>query len=179
MSNRRTRSIRCRRDTAPAIPVHSLEDHVMNKLNTSLLASALALGVASSANAADTSIRETAVPTVILVHGAFADGSSWNKVIPLLQAQGLKAIAVQNPLSSLEDDVAAVDRALEVQTGPVVLVGHSWAGTVITQAGGNEKVKSLVYVASFAPSLGESSVTGQGFSGVAWSGEVVASSEDS
>jgi pimeloyl-ACP methyl ester carboxylesterase len=93
-----------------------------------------------------------------MVHGAFADGSSWNKVIPLLQAKGLKAVAVQNPLTSLEDDVAATKRIIDAQTGPVVLVGHSWAGTVITQAGGNEKVKALVYVASFAPALGETSV---------------------
>jgi pimeloyl-ACP methyl ester carboxylesterase len=131
----------------------------MNKFTKTLLASALALG-ATSANAADTPVTEPSAPTVILVHGAFADGSSWNKVIPLLQAQGLTAIAVQNPLTSLEDDVAAVNRALETRTGPVVLVGHSWAGTVITQAGGDDKVKALVYVASFAPSLGESSGDG-------------------
>lgn len=98
--------------------------------------------------------------TVVLVHGAFADGSSWNKVIPLLQAKGFKAVAVQNPLTSLEDDVAATKRVIDSQTGPVVLVGHSWAGTVITQAGGHPKVKALVYVASFAPSLGETSVDG-------------------
>jgi pimeloyl-ACP methyl ester carboxylesterase len=133
----------------------------MNKLATSVLASALALGISASAPAADAGTDAATTPTtVILVHGAFADGSSWNKVIPLLQAQGLNAIAVQNPLTSLEDDVAAVNRALEAQTGPVVLVGHSWAGTVITQAGGDAKVKALVYVASFAPSLGETSADG-------------------
>jgi pimeloyl-ACP methyl ester carboxylesterase len=93
--------------------------------------------------------------TVVLVHGAFADGSSWNKVIPLLQAKGLKVVAVQNPLTSLEDDVAATKRAIDAQTGPVVLVGHSWGGTVITEAGNNDKVKALVYVAAFAPSAGE------------------------
>lgn len=97
-------------------------------------------------------------PTVVMVHGAFADGSSWNKVIPLLQAKGFKAVAVQNPLTSLEDDVAATKRIVDAQTGPVVLVGHSWAGSVITQAGDHEKVKALVYVASFAPALGETSV---------------------
>jgi pimeloyl-ACP methyl ester carboxylesterase len=100
----------------------------------------------------------SAPATVVMVHGAFADGSSWNKVIPLLQAKGLKAVAVQNPLTSLEDDVAATRRILDAQTGPVVLVGHSWAGSVITQAGDHEKVKALVYVASFAPALGETSV---------------------
>ena len=98
--------------------------------------------------------------TVVMVHGAFADGSSWAKVIPLLQAKGLNVVAVQNPLTSLEDDVTATKRAIDAQTGPVVLVGHSWAGTVITQAGDHKKVGALVYVAAFAPSLGETSVEG-------------------
>lgn len=95
-------------------------------------------------------------PTIVLVHGAFADGSSWNKVIPILQAKGYKTIAVQNPLTSLNDDVAFVERALAEVTGKVVLVGHSWGGVVITQAGNNDKVKSLVYVAAYAPGEGQS-----------------------
>jgi len=95
-------------------------------------------------------------PTIILVHGAFADGSSWNKVIPILQKKGYQAIAVQNPLTSLSDDVAAVERAISEVKGKVVLVGHSWGGAVITQAGNNDKVKSLVYVAAYAPSEGQS-----------------------
>ena len=94
--------------------------------------------------------------TVVLVHGAFADGSSWNKVIPLLQEKGLKVVAVQNPLTSLADDVAFTKRAIDDQTGPVILVGHSWGGTVITEAGANDRVKALVYVAAFAPSKGQS-----------------------
>lgn len=98
--------------------------------------------------------------TVVLVHGAFADGSSWNKVVPLLQAKGLKVVAVQNPLTSLPDDVAATKRAIDAQAGPVVLVGHSWGGTVITEAGTDDKVKALVYVAAFAPSVGESTNDG-------------------
>ena len=130
----------------------------MNFLAPLVLASALGLSAAATA-ATPAPIADTR-PTVVLVHGAFADGSSWNKVIPLLQAKGLKAVAVQNPLTSLEDDVAAANRVIDAQTGPVVLVGHSWAGTVITQAGGHAKVKSLVYVASFAPALGEASVDG-------------------
>jgi pimeloyl-ACP methyl ester carboxylesterase len=69
----------------------------------------------------------------VLVHGAFADGSSWDKVIPILQAKGYKVVAVQNPLSSLADDVAATQRVIDAQTGKVVLVGHSWGGTVITR----------------------------------------------
>jgi len=96
--------------------------------------------------------------TVVLVHGAFADGSSWAKVIPLLKKAGLKVIAVQNPLDSLEHDVAFTNRALDLAEGPVVLVGHSWGGVVITEAGLHEKVKSLVYVASYAPDVGQSLV---------------------
>jgi pimeloyl-ACP methyl ester carboxylesterase len=94
--------------------------------------------------------------TAVLVHGAFADGSSWSRVIPILEAKGLKVVAVQNPLSSLADDVAATRRAIDQQTGPVVLVGHSWAGVVITEAANDSKVKALVYVAAFAPDNGQS-----------------------
>ena len=122
----------------------------MNIFAPLVLAAALSLGTASAATPAP--IADTR-PTVVLVHGAFADGSSWNKVIPLLQAQGLNAVAVQNPLTSLEDDVTFTNRVVNAQSGPVVLVGHSWGGSVITQAGGHDKVKALVYVAAFAPSL--------------------------
>jgi pimeloyl-ACP methyl ester carboxylesterase len=94
--------------------------------------------------------------TVVLVHGAFADGSSWSKVIPLLQAKGLKVVAVQNPLSSLAADVDATKRVIDAQSGPVILVGHSYGGVVITQAGVNPKVAALVYVAAFAPPNGQS-----------------------
>ncbi len=109
--------------------------------------------VTSAAFATGQSMSEK---TVILVHGAWADGSSWNKVISLLEAKGLRVVAVQNPLSSLADDVAATNRAINMQTGPVILVGHSWAGVVITQAGNNDKVAALVYVAAFAPDKGQS-----------------------
>jgi pimeloyl-ACP methyl ester carboxylesterase len=98
----------------------------------------------------------TAAKTVVLVHGAWADGSSWEKVIPLLLAKGLKVVAVQIPLTSLADDVATTKRALDDQTGPVILVGHSWGGMVITQAGDDAKVAALVYVAAFAPDEGQS-----------------------
>jgi pimeloyl-ACP methyl ester carboxylesterase len=93
---------------------------------------------------------------VVLVHGAFSDGSSWEKVIPLLEEKGLHVVSVQNPLSSLKDDVAATERAIQQQNGPVILVGHSWGGVVISQAGADEKVKALVYVAAFAPDRGQS-----------------------
>ena len=127
--------------------------------NASFKAALLATAVASTfafapAHAADAA-TQNADTTVVLVHGAFADGSSWDKVIPLLQAKGLKVVAVQNPLTSLADDVAAAQRVIDAQTGRVVLVGHSWGGTVITEAGTSDKVKALVYVAAFAPSEGE------------------------
>lgn len=98
---------------------------------------------------------QTAVKNVVLVHGAWADGSSWAKVIPLLEKRGLHVVAVQNPLSSLADDVAAAKRAIDAQDGPVVLVGHSYGGAVITAAGNNPKVSRLVFVAAFAPDVGE------------------------
>ena len=93
--------------------------------------------------------------TVVLVHGAWADGSSWSKVIPLLEKAGLKAVAVQNPLTSFEDDVAATRRAIALQDGPVILVGHSWGGVVISEAGVDPKVAGLVFVAAFAPDVGQ------------------------
>ncbi|MBS1971618.1 MAG: alpha/beta hydrolase [Bdellovibrionales bacterium] len=94
--------------------------------------------------------------TIVLVHGAFADGSSWQKVIPLLKAKGYKVIAVQNPLSSLDDDVKVTKRIVNNQQGPVILVGHSWGGMVISELGSNPKVAALVYVAAFAPAEGDS-----------------------
>jgi pimeloyl-ACP methyl ester carboxylesterase len=97
-----------------------------------------------------------ATKTIVLVHGAFADGSCWAKVIPLLTKRGLKAIAVQNPLSSLADDVTATHRVIGMQEGPVLLVGHSWGGAVITEAGNHAQVKGLVYVAAGAPDSGQS-----------------------
>jgi pimeloyl-ACP methyl ester carboxylesterase len=96
------------------------------------------------------------VKNVVLVHGAWADGSSWAKVIPLLEARGLHVVAVQNSLTSLADDVAATKRAIDAQNGPVLLVGHSYGGAVITEAGTNPKVSRLVYVAAFGPDTGES-----------------------
>lgn len=92
---------------------------------------------------------------VVLVHGAWADGSSWSEVIARLQAAGLNVTAVQNPLTSLEDSVAATRKALALQDGPTVLVGHSWAGTVVSETGTDPKVTALVYVAARAPDAGE------------------------
>ncbi|WP_404995077.1 alpha/beta fold hydrolase [Cupriavidus pauculus] len=132
-------------------------------LNRTLVSVALvAMGITAntSAFAAQSSTQETAAdsqaPSVVIVHGAFADGSDWAKVIPILQAKGIKVQAVQNGLNSLADDVAATRRAIRNQPGKVVLVGHSWGGTVITEAGANDKVSALVYVAAFAPDAGQS-----------------------
>jgi pimeloyl-ACP methyl ester carboxylesterase len=97
----------------------------------------------------------TPVKNIVLVHGAFADGSSWSKVIPLLVAKGYNVIAVQNPLTSLADDVAATKRALAQADGPVILVGHSWAGMVISEAGNDPKVAALVYISALIPKSGQ------------------------
>ncbi len=99
--------------------------------------------------------RPAPIHNVVLVHGAWADGSSWSKIIPLLEQRGLHVVAVQNPLTSLADDVAATKRMIDAQDGPVLLVGHSYGGAVITEAGNNPKVAGLVYVAAFAPDAGE------------------------
>lgn len=95
-------------------------------------------------------------PAVLLVHGAWADGSSWSEVVPHLLDAGLRVVAVQNPLSSLEADVATVNRAIEDLPGDVVLVAHSYGGVVISEAGNHPRVKSLVYVAAFAPGPNQS-----------------------
>jgi pimeloyl-ACP methyl ester carboxylesterase len=96
------------------------------------------------------------VRNVVLVHGAYADGSSYARVIPLLRARGLVVTAVQNPLTSLADDVAATRRAIARQDGPVILVGHSSAGMVITEAGNDPKVAGLVYISAIIPDDGQS-----------------------
>ncbi|QJR34065.1 alpha/beta fold hydrolase [Gemmatimonas groenlandica] len=100
----------------------------------------------------------SAIRNIILVHGAYADGSSYAKVIPLLRARGLRVTAVQNPLTSLANDVAATRRAIARQDGPVILVGHSSAGVVITQAGADPKVVGLVYISAIIPDAGQSAL---------------------
>ncbi|HEY6224157.1 MAG TPA: alpha/beta hydrolase [Gemmatimonadales bacterium] len=99
---------------------------------------------------------QPAKPTIVLVHGAFADGSSWQRIIPLLQKDGYTVIAVQNPLTSLASDVETTKRVIDGQTGSVVVVGHSYGGAVITgAAAGSARVKALVYIAAFAPEANE------------------------
>lgn len=96
------------------------------------------------------------IPDIILVHGAFVDGSGWEGVHKILTADGYKVTIVQNATASLAEDVALTQLAIEAQEGPVVLVGHSYGGVVITEAGNDPKVKALVYIAAFAPDAGES-----------------------
>src|SRR5437867_4771309 len=126
------------------------------RMDRRTLAVTLLAGVATSllAHASEAQVASRA-RNVVLVHGAYADGSSWSEVIPLLQGAGLNVTAVQNPLTSLADDVEATRRILALQDGPTVLVGHSWAGTVISEAGVDPKVSALVYVAARAPDAGE------------------------
>lgn len=117
-----------------------------------LTASAMAQPTSKSPARVATNAR---IRNVVLVHGAYADGSCWTEVIGRLQAAGLRATAVQNPLTSLHDDVQATRRILDLQDGPTVLVGHSWAGMVISEAGVHDKVSGLVYVSVRAPDAGE------------------------
>lgn len=117
------------------------------------LCSALVIGALSlpfGAKAGETDV------SVVLVHGAFSNSSAWNKVIPILQDAGIEVSAAQLPLSSLESDAAAVSRLIDLHKKPVVLVGHSYGGNVITQAGASDKVEALVYVAAFALKSGQS-----------------------
>ena len=108
-----------------------------------------------AAQASASTAKPVEARNVVLVHGAWADGSSWAEVISRLQEAGMHVTAVQNPLTSLTDSVAATRRALALQDGPTVLVAHSWAGTVISETGVDPKVTALVYVAARAPDAGE------------------------
>jgi pimeloyl-ACP methyl ester carboxylesterase len=128
---------------------------MINRRNfsTVLLAGAAASLVSTrgmAANAAPPKARN-----VVLVHGLFADGSSWSEVVPRLQASGLNVTSVQNPLTTLPEAVASAERVLARQDGPTVLVGHSFSGMIVTEAGVHPNVSALVYVAARAPDAGE------------------------
>jgi len=128
----------------------------MKKTTKTLLAGIVAgvlfLGSSAASQNGDSMNKKL---TIVFVHGLWADGSCWSKVIDPLVDKGYKVISVQNPTTSLEDDVAATKRALDRADGDVVLVGHSWGGSVITEAGADPRVKALVYIAAFAPDKGE------------------------
>jgi len=118
------------------------------------------------------------VRNVVLVHGLFADGSCWSEVIARLQAAGMNATSVQNPLTTLDEAVASARRALALQDGPTVLVGHSFSGMIVTEAGVDPKVTALVYVAARAPDAGEDYTalakhfpTPPATAGIVWSGD--------
>jgi pimeloyl-ACP methyl ester carboxylesterase len=127
-------------------------------LNRRTFSAALVAGVATSLTSTR-GIAATTTPTkarnIVLVHGLFADGSCWSEVIARLQAAGLNATAVQNPLTTLPEAVASAQRVLARQDGPTVLVGHSFSGMIVTEAGMHPNVSALVYVAARAPDAGE------------------------
>lgn len=144
----------------------------MFKLIPAVLAAALAASFPSSARADDVAARDSGqVKNVVLVHGAFADGAGWRHVYDDLTARGYRVSIVQNPLTSLAEDVKATQRVLDRQDGPTILVGHSWGGTVITEAGVHDKVAGLVYVSALAPDAGET--TAQQYAGFAPTPEFV------
>ena len=134
----------------------TLQRPLLRTATAAMVSAGLALGT-QSISAQDT--HPQAVKNVLLIHGAFADGSSWAKVIPPLQDKGYHVVAVQIPLTSLADDVAAVNRAIKLENGPVLLVGHSYGGVVITEAGNDPKVSGLVYVSAYALDEGQSVVS--------------------
>jgi len=124
------------------------------RIAKAFLTASIAAAVLSGSTAAQS--QQSTVKNIVLVHGAFADGSSWTKVIPILEKRGLHVVAVQNPLTSLSDDANATRRIIAMEDGPVILVGHSWGGAVITEVGDDPKVAGLVYVAAYAPDAGSS-----------------------
>jgi pimeloyl-ACP methyl ester carboxylesterase len=131
------------------------KENTMKNITTTLLAGIFGIATVLPGSAQPQS-QQLPVKNIVLVHGAFADGSCWAKVIPILEARGFHVVAVQNPLTSLSDDANATRRIIAMQHGPVILVGHSWGGAVISEAGDDPKVAGLVYVAAFAPDVGMS-----------------------
>jgi len=124
-------------------------------LATTAAVSIPALAASEVVKGPNAQVATSAVKNIVLVHGAFADGSGWRAVYQDLTARGYRVSIVQNPLTSLADDVAATRRVLDRQDGPTILVGHSWGGTVITEAGIHPKVRGLVYVSALSPDAGE------------------------
>jgi pimeloyl-ACP methyl ester carboxylesterase len=130
----------------------------MKKFRLLALASVLISSAMFTSGAFAQDAKPVVARNVVLVHGAWADGSSWSKVIARLQAAGLHVTSVQNPLTSLADAADSARRVLAQQDGPTVLVGHSWSGTLVSEVGNDPKVSALVYVAARAPDAGENFV---------------------
>src|SRR5262249_40149510 len=130
--------------------------NAMKKATKTLLAGiivgVLCLGSSAVSQTGDSMNKK---PTIVFFHGLWADGSCWSKIINPLVDKGYKVLSVQNPTTSLADDVEATKRVLDRADGDIVLVGHSWGGSVITEAGADPRVKALVYIAAFAPDKGE------------------------
>jgi pimeloyl-ACP methyl ester carboxylesterase len=150
----------------------SEESAMIKNTGTLILASTAAAALSTPADVQSaTTAGANSVKNIVLVHGAFADGSGWRGVYDELTGRGYRVTIVQNPLTSLADDVAATQRALDRQDGPAILVGHSWGGTVITEAGTHANVVGLVYVAALSPDAGET--TAQQYQGFAATPEFV------
>src|SRR4030088_1707873 len=141
---------------APEDIEHQRNDRLMPQIDRRTFTIAVAaMAAASLLPAAARSATVPIAKNVVLVHGLFADGSCWSEVIARLQAAGLNATAVQNPLTTLPEAVASAQRVLDRQDGPTVLVGHSFSGMIVTEAGVHPNVSALVYVAARAPDAGE------------------------
>jgi pimeloyl-ACP methyl ester carboxylesterase len=140
----------------PPNKVNDMNSNIRKSLSRAVFAVLATSAVMAASTAAFAAPVPPTQTTAVLVHGAWADGSSWAKVTPLLEKQGLKVVSVQLQRASLKDDAAIVRSAIEAQTGKVILVGHSYGGAVITEAGTSEKVIDLVYVDAFAPGDNES-----------------------
>lgn len=125
-------------------------------LKNALLAAAASIVLAATGTSTVSAQDNAAVKNIVLVHGGFVDGSGWKGVYDILKKDGYTVSIVQNPTTSLADDVAVTKRAIDQLDGPVVLVGHSYGGVVVSEAGTSDKVKSVVYIAAFAPDKGES-----------------------
>src|SRR5688572_10905887 len=131
----------------------------------------------NSTNLTTTNATVVKAKNIVIVHGAFADGSGFKSVFNILTKKGYNVTIVQNPLTSLKDDVDATKRALDRQDGPTVLVGHSWGGTVITEAGVHPRVAALVFVSALSPDAGET--TAQQYAGFAPTPEFVIETHES
>src|SRR5215467_14507316 len=125
----------------------------MRRIEMKITTAVFAASIAATAffYASDAQSQQPPVRNIVLVHGAFADGSSWAKVIPILEKSGFHVVAVQNPLTSLSDDASAIRRIIAMQDGPVILVGHSWGGAVISEVGDERRIGLAIQGQIYGP----------------------------